>query len=1022
MIRRLLPSIVIFTSLFSTAASHAVTFTGRAASDFPAGACITDPSIDPGGQDVQFVVAGAIRTSGFDATKLCIAYDAASDTVQVGTLTHNNAANTEIITGDTDGNGDPATVASDLSGSGIQDVANFGPKEFFSLLFDFDFSVNNGFSIVAGKHSDAAFTDYNAFTAASSNLDNAGTAAMYGAIEGAAISSATFTSPSSAAPHLEFSVAHFKSIPGLALDWTDPNDTIGLYFTMGSYSDSAIGEELFPSKQSARIYYRLYPLTVAHLLQIDADGDGTIDDLDLDDDNDGISDLIELGLKSCDLDGDGVLSVSQDLNSNGIFDAGEEGEILKCTAGGFSAGGKDIMRKAAFPGGKYPDFDGDGIPNYLDTDSDNDGVLDKDEDKNGSGTVDSGETNPLDTDSDDDGISDLDEFNKFKIDTDGDGLSDGEEVETYKTDPNKPDTDADDLKDGDEVKLHGTNPLDADTDNGGARDGLEVQRGTDPLNPADDQKALFDPNNPFEGPQTAVGPGQTDAGTIDPDLAGYATDEVHLSGSGLTSCSLGQHSHSNNAPLYTVALLVIGLALQRLRVARIGRWLIVVVGLLVTVPAHALNVQLERLPMNGYGGLFQDNTQMLGQYNWNVAIGFDYTLRPLQFSLISGGTRLDNVVDYFVTQDTSIAFGLADWLDVGVAIQSNLPSKVEPVGTTAAATQANFGDLLVSAKLQLLDPVEEKYGLGLALIPFVTFPTGNDNRYIGNSGMTGGFKVVGERYFGRTDVYASLGARFRGTENLQINLSVGSEFLFAFGAQHPISTAHDLHILGEFDGSTTFNKFMHQENTSPVEMNVGLRKYWWNRHLAATVSVGTGIDSGYGSPLLRTMAGLSFLSSGVNDRDDDTVRDPEDYCPTRIMDPAHPGPKPGCPDPTIIVKVVGDRILILQPINFETGSTKILPESTGVVDQVAQVLNKTPQLQKVLVEGHTDNVGGAAYNQKLSDNRAKAVVDALVARGVAPSRLTSRGWGLSKPLTTNATEAGRAKNRRVEFHILEFKS
>lgn len=1020
MIRRLLPSIAIFTSIFSAALSHAVTFTGRAGTDFPAGACITDPSIDSGGQDVQFVVAGAIRTSGFDATKLCISYDAASDTVQVGTLTHNNAANTEIITGDADGNGDPATVSSDLSGSGVQDIANFGSKEFFSLLFDFDFAVNNGFSVVAGKHADATFADYNVFTAASSNLDNTGTSVMYGATEGAAIGSATFASPSSSAPHLEFSVAHFKTIPGLALDWTDPNDTIGLYFTMGSYSDGAIGEELFPSKQSARIYYRLYPLTVAHLLQIDADGDGTIDDLDLDDDNDGISDLIELGLKSCDLDGDGVLSVSQDLNSNGLFDVGEEGEILKCTAGGFSAGGKDIVRKAAFPGGKYPDFDGDGTPDYLDTDSDNDGVLDKDEDKNGNGIMDSGETNPKDTDSDDDGISDLDEFNKFKIDTDGDGLSDGEEVETYGTDPNKPDTDADDLSDGDEVKLHATDPLDADTDNGGARDGLEVQRATNPLDPSDDQKALFDPN---ATPETAIGPGEVDAGTIDPDLAGYSTNEVHLTGSGLTSCSLAPTTPQSASPVVMIAVaLLVPLFLRRR--AKAGQ-LIALLALafsLFATPAHALSVQLERLPMNGYGGLFQDNTQMLGQYHWNVAIGFDYTQRPLQFSLISGGTRLDNVVDYFVTQDTNIAFGLADWLDVGIAIQSNLPSKVEPVGSTAASTQANFGDILFSAKLQLIDPVEEKYGLGLALIPFVTFPTGNDNRYIGNAGMTGGFKVVGERYFGRTDVYASLGARFRETENLQINLSVGSEFLFAFGAQHPISTTHDLHILGEFDGSTTFDKFMHQENTSPVEMNAGLRKYWWNRHLAATISVGTGIDSGYGSPRLRTMAGLSFLSSGVSDRDEDTVKDPEDYCPTRIMDPAHPGTKPGCPDPTIVVKVVGDRILILQPINFETGSTKILPESMGVVDQVAQVLNKTPELQKVLVEGHTDNVGGAAYNQKLSDDRAKAVVDALVARGVAPSRLTSRGWGLSKPLTTNATEAGRAKNRRVEFHILEFKS
>lgn len=467
-------------------------------------------------------------------------------------------------------------------------------------------------------------------------------------------------------------------------------------------------------------------------------------------------------------------------------------------------------------------------------------------------------------------------------------------------------------------------------------------------------------------------------------------------------------------------------------------WIFLII-LLFSSSSHALDVQFQRLPMNGYGGLFMDNTQMLGQSHWNVAVGMDYTLRPLQFSLISSGARLDNVVDYFLTQDTNVAFGLADWLDLNIAVQSNLPSKVEPVGSTAAGTEVNFGDLMIGSKFLLLDPVEERHGLGLALLPFVTFPTGKDSRFFGNDSLTSGFKVVGERYFGRTDVYLMVGAMFKSTENLQINLNVGSQFLFAVGAQHPLSARHDFIILGEFSGSTTFKKFMHQENTSPVEMNGGLRKYFLDRHLALTASVGTGIDSGYGAPRLRAMGNISFFTHAVDDRDDDLVHDPEDYCPTRIaatergMDtvdlsvvpvtgiaPPLAITPPGCPDPNVIVKVVGDRILILRPINFETGSATITPDSTVVLDQIATLLKKSPELQKILVEGHTDTVGGAALNQTLSNTRAQAVVDALVVRGIAPGRLSAKGWGLSKPLTTNATESGRAKNRRVEFHILEF--
>lgn len=1009
-------------TILVSSTTHAVTFTGRAGTDFPAGACITDPTpFDPNGQDVQFVVGGAVRVSGFDVTKLCILYDTASDAVQVGTLTHNNTANNDVITGDADGNGDAGTVSSDLSGSGIVDVADFGAQEFFSLLLDFDFNINNGFSVVAGKASDKTLADYNVYGAAGTTLAASNSPAMFGAVEGAAMGSTPPASPSASKPHLEFFINHFKSLPGLTLDWTDPNDAVTLYFTMGNAAATPIADEIFPSKTDARFYYGQYPLTVAHLLQIDADLDGIIDDLDLDDDNDGISDLVEMGLNACDLDGDGVLSVSQDLNGNGTFDAGEEGEILKCTAGGFAAGGRDIVRKAAFPGGKYPDFDGDGIPNYLDTDSDNDGILDKDEDKNGNGILDPDETDPLNPDTNGNGISDGDELQKYKIDTDNDGLSDGEEIDKYKTDPKNPDTDADDLKDGDEVKLYGTDPLKADTDAGGARDGLEIQRGTNPLDPLDDQKALADPNTPIEPPQTTVGVGEVDAGTLDPDLAGYSTNEVQVSGSGLASCSLQGSSGGAPFPLGVLCLTMIVLGLARLRgsLSVILKMATVFLIIFSSIPTHALNAQRQRLPMNGYGGLFQDNSQMLGQYNWNVQVGLDYTKKPLHVSLISSGAQVDNIVDYFLTQDTSVAFGITDWLDVAVAFQSNLPSKVEPFGSTTATTQSNFGDVLLSTKFLLMDPVEQKYGIGVALIPFVTFPTGNSGRYLGANTLTGGFKLVGERYFGRTNVYMTLGADFFERENF-LNMVAANSFLFGFGAQHPLSVKHDFLIMGEVDGSTTFRKFMHQQVTSPVEMNGGFRKYWFDRQLGVTVSVGAGLDSGYGAPEVRVMGALSWFSSGVKDRDEDRVEDPGDYCPTQIVDPEHPGSRPGCPDPKYIVKVVGDRILILRPINFETGSAIITTDSTDVVDQIATLLKNSPELKKVLVEGHTDNVGGAAYNLNLSEARAKAVVAALVTRGVNTNRLESRGWGLGKPLTTNASESGRAKNRRVEFHIVEF--
>ncbi|MDB5222100.1 MAG: OmpA family protein [Chitinophagaceae bacterium] len=101
-------------------------------------------------------------------------------------------------------------------------------------------------------------------------------------------------------------------------------------------------------------------------------------------------------------------------------------------------------------------------------------------------------------------------------------------------------------------------------------------------------------------------------------------------------------------------------------------------------------------------------------------------------------------------------------------------------------------------------------------------------------------------------------------------------------------------------------------------------------------------------------------------------------------------------------------------INFETGKSDIKSESQNTVNQVADMLLFNKEM-KVSIEGHTDNVGTPASNKTLSENRAKAVMNALILRGVDKSRLSAKGWGQEKPITDNKTDEGKAKNRRVEI-------
>ena len=101
-------------------------------------------------------------------------------------------------------------------------------------------------------------------------------------------------------------------------------------------------------------------------------------------------------------------------------------------------------------------------------------------------------------------------------------------------------------------------------------------------------------------------------------------------------------------------------------------------------------------------------------------------------------------------------------------------------------------------------------------------------------------------------------------------------------------------------------------------------------------------------------------------------------------------------------------------INFETGKSDIKPESQSIIDQISEMMNTNPTL-KISIEGHTDNVGASASNQTLSESRAKAVMNALITKGIDKTRLSAKGWGATKPIADNATEDGKAKNRRVEI-------
>ena len=401
-------------------------------------------------------------------------------------------------------------------------------------------------------------------------------------------------------------------------------------------------------------------------------------------------------------------------------------------------------------------------------------------------------------------------------------------------------------------------------------------------------------------------------------------------------------------------------------------------------------------------------------------------------------------LDTGFTADLVGSLGLWGRLELGLHLPLHLVYRGDAAGTLDAG--AGLGDLRFVPKLALLraGSLDGHFMLGLA-IP-LTLPTGNDEALRGAGGVTLGAKLLIAGHLGRFGLGMDVGFRWRAEEQPAAlpwgdGITVGPWLSFGITDSLALrAEAYAEKFLGTAAGTADF----------PIEVLGGLE--YRIGGLALYGGASFGLTDGIGDPDFRIIGGVRYRHDapdrqGYEDSDGDNVMDKDDEAPYEPEDEdgyrdEDGAPEPdndgdgipdeedecpelsgerdrhGCPAKTY-VKIEEGEIFIIGKVQFRTGSTEIDKNSDPLLDQIAQALDANPQVKKVRIEGHTDNVGDPRLNQKLSEERAGSVKKALTKRGVDEDRLQTRGFGEIKPIAPNKSAGGRQKNRRVEFVIVE---
>ena len=646
------------------------------------------------------------------------------------------------------------------------------------------------------------------------------------------------------------------------------------------------------------------------------------------------------------------------------------------------------------------DTDGDGIIDGCDEDSDGDGLSDLEE--SGCDFI---CDDPVDTDGD--GIPDYRD-----TDSDNDGVPDGEDP--APRDPSIPGHAGSGSGSGSGGGGSGTGS-DTTTGSGGGGSGVGGGSGGGAVGSNVSVGSDMSTDG-TDGAGSDPGPGSAPGG--DP-FAGLT-----VTGGGCSTSGSGGGAGSGLA-------LLVGMVAVRRRRRRVGAAAGVACAVVVagvgSARADGISADLMRPGVLGEGGVAVASSDTLGAYALQVSALGDFASHPIEFRDATGN-RAMGVIDSLTTLDVRVGLGLPHGFEVSVFAPFALDRTSDMDGISAHGV----GDLGLAAKWSA-----RRGRYGVAVAPELVVPTGDAAQFGGDGSVGVLAQLIGDAQVGDVRLGVITGVRARADQASWNGASAGQQILWGGVADWRVAAAPRLHLLGEVHGAVAATGA-----GSPAEA-LGEARYDFGG-VTMIAGAGAGLSASVGVPTWRAFFGGAIAIGGGRSLrrvaaapppQPASVEAQPQPAPVEAHDPSpSPSPSPSpvpmpVPAAPAVVEVpaapvaapvysfADDKPIVFHDIRFDTGKWRILPVSYGVLDDIAQSLATQPTV-RVRVEGHTDSRGGDTANLALSQQRALAIVNYLVAAGVEPGRLEYEGFGSSRPVASNATAGGQQDNRRVELRVI----